>query len=490
MVIASLFIPLRTLIFFVFCFGLVSVMFHVVRYFTFRYLVTDRELVINSGVLSRQERRIPLDRVQEVEIHQGIVHRLLDLARLEITTAGSDAQEASLNVVSRQAAEGVKEAIGKSQGKAEQDNQVHDSDGQPDYVCQLGVRDLLMGGVTSRLVASVGAMIAAIVYLQVSVGHWSGKATEGLEHLGRRWPEKAGFDRLQERFESMLPDFGPFNFVYSLFEDTLPKLISFALLGLVGSAAAYAIRYHGFRLARSGDVLTTSFGLLALRRGSLARGRIQVIKLEEGLLRRYLGLASIRVDSAGDRREISESKKRDVLVPVASKAVAQKIAQQAMPGLTTVDPNWQRVSPRAVLRGSKKGWLLILAVMAQTFGLFGWLSLALLPFIPLVYFLNYQWFRHTGYFLDEHHFLSRKGWINRETVCLPVKNIQNISVTQNPFDRRVNLATLSIDTAGQSNTGGGPVIRHLPVEEAKRIQWSLADRVAGEEVGEPRSPGD
>ena len=481
LVIMSFFIPLRAVSFFAVCFSPLPVVFYAVRYLTFRYLVTDGELVVKSGVLSRHERRIPLDRVQEVEIHQGILHRIFDLAKLEITTAGSDAQEASLNVVSRQAAEDVKEAIGESQGKTKRDDQAQDSDGQPDYICQLSIRDLLLGGVTSRLVSSVGAAIAAIVYLQVSVGIW-GTAAKGLDdRIGRRWPENAGLERLQERFESMLPDFGPFDFVFALlFEDTLAKLISFALLGLVGSVVAYSIRYYGFRLTRSGDVLMTSHGLLALRRGSLARNRIQVIKLEEGLLRRYFGLASIRVDSAGDRKEISESKKRDVLVPVASKTVAQTIAKQAMPGLTTVEPNWQRVSPLAVLRGSKKGWLLILAVMAQTFGMFGWLCLALLPFIPLVYFLNYQWFRHTGYFLDEHHFLSRKGWIKRETVCLPIKNIQNISVRQSPFDRRLNLATLSIDTAGQSNTGGGPIIRHLPVEEAKRIQRSLSDRVAVE----------
>jgi hypothetical protein len=46
----------------------------------------------------------------------------------------------------------------------------------------------------------------------------------------------------------------------------------------------------------------------------------------------------------------------------------------------------------------------------------------------------------------------------------------------------LDLATLSVDAAGQSNTGGGPLIRHLPVEEARRLQKALAVRAANCEV--------
>jgi membrane protein YdbS with pleckstrin-like domain len=51
-------------------------------------------------------------------------------------------------------------------------------------------------------------------------------------------------------------------------------------------------------------------------------------------------------------------------------------------------------------------------------------------------------------------------------------------VTQNYFDRRLNLATLSVDTAGQTNTGGGPTISNLPIKEALRIQQVLISKVA------------
>jgi uncharacterized membrane protein YdbT with pleckstrin-like domain len=168
-----------------------------------------------------------------------------------------------------------------------------------------------------------------------------------------------------------------------------------------------------------------------------------------------------------------------VLVPVATKSAASQLASQAISGLQDLDPDWQRVSRLAVLRGSKKGWMLVAIAMFQTYFVADWLCLVWLPAFPLVYFLNDRWFRNTGYFVGDAHFLSRKGWLNRSTICLPIKNIQNVTVRQSYFDRRLDLASLSVDTAGQSNTGGGPVIRHLPVDEARSIQQVLAVHAGG-----------
>lgn len=482
--IVCLFIPFGTVIFYLLCAGLVpTVVFHALRYLTFRYELTKNELVLSSGVIFRRERRIPLDRVQELEIRRGVLHRILDLAILQIKTAGGDEQEANLNVISRSAAESVKEKISiyQSNGTTTRDRSTAASI-ESSFSYELSIRDLVLGGLSSKLVASLGAIVAAVAYFQVFAsvgGKWLGRFEQDIE---QRVPGEAAFDRLTERIESFVPDLGPLNFMFDLiFDETLPKSLSLVVLGFIGAVAAYVIRYYGFHVTRNDDLLVTSYGMLTIRRGSLRRDRIQALKLEEGLLRRFLGLAAIRVDSAGDRNQIDEDKKRDVLIPVASRNAAHEIARQAIPSLNELDPPWKRISPLAVMRGSKKGWLLISLAMLQTFGIANWLCLAWLPAIPLVYVLNYQWYRNTGYWLDERHFLSRRGWLNRSTTCLPIKNIQNVIITQNFFDRRLDLATISLDTAGQSNTGGGPIIRHLPIEDARHLQSELASRVAATE---------
>ena len=61
--------------------------YYVLTYWTFRYWMADGELVVQSGLVFRRERRIPLDRVQEVEFHQSLWHRMLELVKVDVTTA-------------------------------------------------------------------------------------------------------------------------------------------------------------------------------------------------------------------------------------------------------------------------------------------------------------------------------------------------------------------------------------------------------------------
>ena len=52
----------------------------------FAYGVGAREIVIESGILSRNRRSIPFDRVQDVDIERGPLHRLFGLAKVRIET--------------------------------------------------------------------------------------------------------------------------------------------------------------------------------------------------------------------------------------------------------------------------------------------------------------------------------------------------------------------------------------------------------------------
>ncbi|HRV09693.1 MAG TPA: PH domain-containing protein, partial [Acidobacteriota bacterium] len=48
-----------------------------------------------------------------------------------------------------------------------------------------------------------------------------------------------------------------------------------------------------------------------------------------------------------------------------------------------------------------------------------------------------------------------------------------------PFDRRWKMASVVVDTAGRTNTGGGPTIPYLPEPTARRLARELTLRAAG-----------
>ena len=69
-------------------FLLISFAFTWLHWMRFRFAVGADEVVIESGVLSRQHRTIPFDRIQDVSIEQGIVARALGIAKVGFDRRG------------------------------------------------------------------------------------------------------------------------------------------------------------------------------------------------------------------------------------------------------------------------------------------------------------------------------------------------------------------------------------------------------------------
>ncbi|MEM8666491.1 MAG: PH domain-containing protein [Planctomycetota bacterium] len=479
-VIASFFVgPIGSLMFFGLFVWVPVLIYYIVRYRTVAYRIAGDEVIIKSGLLSKRERRIPFDRVQEVEIHKSVLHRIIGCAKVNLSTAGSDTKEAALNVLTTQAADVLKRSVSDKQRVVDPTSDDDNVEDVSDYAYALDLKTLIYGGLSSKVVATIGAVLSTIAYFQLFVGVGSDWMSRFSKQVEEKTKQQIPGPETWKDWEPDLPDTGVLGWIFSFWTDeTLPKSILLVVLGLGVAVAAYVVRYYAYRLRRADDLLSTSYGLLTYRHGTLSRDRIQALKLEESLMRRWFGLAAVRVDSAGDNTQVDENKNRDVLVPVARLADAEEVARQAIPGLNELTPIWKKISPIAIKRGSKKGWLIVAVAMIQTYFFGGWYCLMWLPAFPFVYLLNRKWYQHMGYWNSDDYLLVRKGWINRATFCVPTRNIQSVIFEQNFFDRRLKLASLSVDIAGQSNTGGGPRIRHLPVETAIELQRELVDNAA------------
>src|SRR5215204_7077426 len=55
----------------------------------FEYRVGENEIRIDSGILNRTHRSIPFDRIQDVDMTQGPLARLLGLAKVKFETGGA-----------------------------------------------------------------------------------------------------------------------------------------------------------------------------------------------------------------------------------------------------------------------------------------------------------------------------------------------------------------------------------------------------------------
>lgn len=64
-----------------------------IRWQSISYTLTDQRITIETGVFSRQEKIIPIDRVQDCTTRQSILGRILGYGRVEVDAAGSQGAE-------------------------------------------------------------------------------------------------------------------------------------------------------------------------------------------------------------------------------------------------------------------------------------------------------------------------------------------------------------------------------------------------------------
>ena len=433
------------------------------RYLSFSYRIEGHDLITREGIIERQERHIPLEKVQEIRIEQNLLHRLFDVVEAVVETAGAEGAEAKLSVLSRAEAERLREAVAAHGAAKKPAEEATEAPAMPEreVIRKLSMGDLAWHGLTSNHFLSALAIIGALWAFADDV-----LPASIYQRLGDFLRITVG-QMYQQGWRNALMVAGL-------------GLVVVMIVGLVVSMVGSVVKFFNFTLARQGDELSRSYGLLTRRASSLPRRRIQVLKIEEGMVRRWFGLATLRADISGSKKEDEDDNTgRDVLMPVAKVAELDNLVAVFFPQLSYEPTQWKNVSKLAIRRRTTFA-AVILCLAAAVLGVStrSWAGLGLLLLLPLIYWLNVKSYRNFGYTLGAQFFRTRSGWLGRETYIVPIEKSQVIAVRQSPFDRRLKLASLRIDTAGQAYTGGSPSISNLPIEEALQVARTLARKAS------------
>ncbi len=85
-------------------------------YATYRFAADDRLLSMRYGMLFVEDRRIPVPRMQHVDITRGPIERLFGLATLVVFTAGNEGSAFRVPGLSKARAEGLRDQILRARG--------------------------------------------------------------------------------------------------------------------------------------------------------------------------------------------------------------------------------------------------------------------------------------------------------------------------------------------------------------------------------------
>ena len=435
----------------------------------FRYGVGEREIVIESGILHRNRRSIPFDRVQDVDIERALLARVFGLAKVRIETGAGGKDEGVLDSVTVAEADRLRAAVRMRRGQhvevAAEDMDVVDAVPSAAPIAghvlfEMGLRRVLLLGLFSFSLVYIASLFA---FLQT--------------------------------FDKVLPFdiYDPARWI-GLVENNLPARFTAAAIGfvlflaiLLGVAAGVLrtlARDYGFRLSSEGKRFRRERGLFTRTEAMIAKRRVQLALLTSGPIRGRFGWSGLAFQTLGAG---SDGSGVQAAAPLATREEIEPILADAGPFRLAPPPELQMVSNRHIVRAlaASVGPALAGVLLGAFFFPPALFLLLLLPLFGAVAALQRRFHRFA---LDgDLLFISRGVWRRRLWV-VPVANAQAISVGRSWLQRRLGLATVSIDTAGAPAMGGAQIVdirasgaEALAAEIAARRRAHSSGRKSGTE---------
>ena len=400
----------------------------------FTYQVTAREIRIKSGLLNRNNRSIPFDRIQDVSLEQKLVSRLLGLATVALETGSGGGEDGQLDALSRSDAEQLRDTI-------------------RDYKAGLSANHAIVG--EPSLVEDIPPLFA-MDNRRIFIAGLFNFSFVLLAILGA----------LAQNLDFLLPDgfFDPRTWIDALPEQetinalgswlriggALAAVLSLITIGFVSGIVRTFVREYGYRLDRvdSGQPgFRRRRGLFTLTDMVMPIHRVQAAILQTGPVRARFGWYHLKFTSlAGDASGETDHS----AAPCATLAEIDPILQDCGIHKATPDLIFQRVHPTFWWRGAIIASLIFAGIALGT-GLFahsGFFAIILLA-VP-VSLINYLNWRHHQYALTNSQLYVRSGWWRRKLTILPIHKIQTVDVSQSPLDHPLDLATVTIGIAGGS----------------------------------------
>jgi putative membrane protein len=361
-----------------------------------KYWIEADELRVDTGVVSRQSRRIRVDRLQGIDIVQPFVARLFGLAELRMDVAGGGAREGSLAFLTLADAQALRETLLQRRDvvrAAELEPVVGDSLADlpppraPERVlARLDLRTLLVGLLLSpeTLLFTIAAVAWAVALLRFG---WFGGVAGAVPVLG-------GFALAQLR-----------------------KLTA----------------YYAFTVSTAPSGLQITRGLLELNAQTVTLSMVQGLVVSEPWMWRGLGWARLDVAVAGQVGSDSQGRpSASTVMPVAPRDVVLALARTVLEasGCPDIEEVALAPPPRRARWAAPVAWRFLAAGIG--------------PDVVV----------------------SREGLLTRRTHVVPHVRVQSLQVRQGPWLRRLQLATLQVDSPP------GPLrlrLRHRDADEARTL---------------------
>jgi len=385
--------------------ALLTLFWGILYWRTFTYVIEEGEFRVQKGVLIKEKKYIPLEKIHSIDFSENILHQLFDVVQVRIQTAGGMEPEVQLTAVTKEEAERLKKEILSWNKESAPQEEI---DVMVDQERKITTRELVMTGLTS---GKIGIIFSGVITL---------------------------ISFLSENFEEVdFTDFLP------RFADWQGYMVLGAVVLLITwliSVIYTIILYGNFTIQRKEDKLFIRYGIIERKQFTISQFRIQSVKMVEGLLRQPFGYVTLHLVYAGGAFEqprnvllfpLIKKDKVHVFLETFLPEYAESVAFQGLPA---------RAKRRYILWNTLP-LLPVIGVLIYFFSGWGLLSLLLLT---MGWIFGTLKFRDAGFALKGNKMVLRRRSFARITGIIPLQRVQSHTLEQSYFQERKDLVTFRV----------------------------------------------
>ncbi|WP_353508148.1 PH domain-containing protein [Intrasporangium sp.] len=412
----------------------VIVAFGLLRWFTTRYRISADQIELRRGLLNKQTTTARLDKVRSVDLTAEVHHRVLGLARVEVSTGSAAGDRLVLD------------SLGVEEGRRLRAELLHRVDpaladlpaptGQPAELEPPGPAPEPAGG-DEELLRFDPSWIRFAPFTMTGIASAAAILGFASQGLGRFSDEGAVLKTGADWVRGL-----------AWWVDVIGVLVLVSVLAV----GAYVLSFWGFRLTRSRSAsLHTRRGLLTSREVGIDHTRVRGIELGEPLGLRLAGGRRLKAVSTGLQGERGGGS--DWLSPPAPGALVLPVATAITGDAEAVAGPLVPHGPAARRRRLTRAMVLpvvvalVLGTGLPVWDWPRWLLWALLPLAVAGWFLGADRYAGLGHTVTPAHLVARSGSLDRTRVVLTRHGVIGWKVRQSFFQRRAGVVTLVATTA-------------------------------------------
>lgn len=395
--------------------------------FTFFIDEENNEFVINEGIFNKTKTAIQLEKIQQVNINQSLIQKIIGVYALEVDTAGSAKKEGSIKAISHNLALSLKARLLDNEKKTEALNIQPETERieEPKPFIKIGLLTLLKIGITSNYLRSIGLLFLFYSYVQENLRNFS--ETDYLDG-----------SQFENFFETQ-----------SILRGVLIVGVVLIVIVLLVNIVRTIVKFFDFTISKQKGSLLLSYGLFNSKSTIIKPEKVQITTITRNFFQRKMDILEIKIQQATSGE--SEAKKDITEIPGCNEIEKNEILKLIFNTIpekgVMMKPNWRKLVFSLFLGiGIPLFIYYIIGKYIEPLAFdYAFLAVGYTIFVAVIMFFAY---RNNRLFVNDDYIIIQSGAWDVDNRIIEIGKIQALTTSQLFWHKSPDIGSLTIHTAG------------------------------------------